>query len=98
MNEKNLFDIAEGLVDKVTDMIGIDEEKIVAAINKVKDDEDLKAQLKENPVKAVEDLLGVDLPDEQVKFIAKRIADKVTKDGIDDLLADTKGIIKGLLK
>ena len=55
-------------------------EKITELVNKIKNDEALQKQFKENPVKAVESLLGVDLPDEQIQKIVDGVKAKLTLD------------------
>ena len=59
--------------------------KIEELVDKIKSDEGLKAKFKENPVKAVEDLLGVDLPDESVKAIVEGVKAKLSLDAIGGL-------------
>ena len=50
--------------------------KIDQMVEKIKTDDTLKEQFKKDPIKAVESVLGVDLPDEAVKKI---IAEAKTK-------------------
>lgn len=50
--------------------------KIDKLVDRLKNDDALKAQFKKDPIKAVESVLGVDLPDEAVKKI---IAEAKTK-------------------
>lgn len=57
------------------------EDKVKEIIEKAKSDPQFHAQLKENPTKAVEDLLGMDLPDEQVKAIVDTVKTKLALDG-----------------
>ena len=64
-------------------------EKIKELVEKISKDPELQAQFRENPVKAVETLLGVDLPDDVVNKVvdgvkAKLAADKVSG-GLDAL-------------
>ena len=64
-------------------------EKIKELVEKISKDPKLQAQFRENPVKAVETLLGVDLPDDVVNKVvdgvkAKLAADKVSS-GLDAL-------------
>ena len=64
-------------------------EKIKESVEKISKDPKLQAQFRENPVKAVETLLGVDLPDDVVNKVvdgvkAKLAADKVSG-GLDAL-------------
>ena len=64
-------------------------EKIKELVEKISKDPKLQAQFRENPVKAVETLLGVDLPDDVANKVvdgvkAKLAADKVSG-GLDAL-------------
>ena len=68
-------------------------EKIEEIVEKVKNDKDFGKNFKENPVKALEELLGTDLPDEQVK--AKVNLDELG-DKAGDLLGGAVDKLKGL--
>ena len=61
-------------------------------VNKIKNDKTLLANFKAEPVKTIEGLIGVDLPDEQVQKIADLVK---TKLNLDDA-AGVVGKIKGL--
>lgn len=52
-------------------------EKIEQVVSRIKNDDSLKAQFKKDPVKAVESVLGVDLPDEAVKKIVAEVKEKI---------------------
>ena len=65
-------------------------EKITELVNKITKDEALQKQFKENPVKAVESLLGVDLPDEQVQKIVEGVKAKLTVDTAKDAVEKLK--------
>ena len=65
-------------------------EKVTELVNKIKSDEALQKQFKENPVKAVESLLGVDLPDEQIQKIVEGIKAKLTVDTAKDAVGKLK--------
>lgn len=43
--------------------------KIEEIMNKVKNDKDFASKFQSDPIKAVEGILGVDLPDDQVKAV-----------------------------
>ena len=62
--------------------------KIEDVIEKIKNDKDLARKFVKDPVKTVENLLGVDLPDEQVKQAVKAIKAKIDFDDIGDKLDD----------
>ena len=69
--------------------------KIDELVNKVKNDKDFGKKFKNDPVKAVEGVVGVDLPDDQVKKIAAGVKRKVKLDGITDKLGGLADKIKG---
>ena len=56
--------------------------KIEELVNKVKNDKDFAAKCKADPVKAVEGVLGVDLPDDQINKIVDGVKAKIAADGI----------------
>ena len=55
-------------------------EKIEEIVEKVKNDKDFMNKFKENPVKAVEEVLGVDLPEEQINNIVETVKAKINLD------------------
>jgi len=57
-------------------------EKIEEIVEKVMKDPALKAQFEKEPVKAVEKVLGVDLPDEAVEKIVAGVKGKLTVDAV----------------
>lgn len=65
-------------------------EKIIEVAEKITKDEKLQKQFKENPVKAVEDLLGVDLPDDLMEKIVDGVKAKVSLDQASDALGMLK--------
>lgn len=55
----------------------------------IKDDDKFEAKFDANPAKAIEEVFGVDLPDEQVNKIVKAVKLKeVQLDNLDDILED----------
>lgn len=77
------------------------EEKVKEVVEKAKSDETFHAELRENPVKAVEGLLGVDLPDEQLKAVAEAVKAKLNlekaQDGIKGAVESVEEKISGFL-
>ena len=67
-------------------------ELIEKAVKKIQSDDALQAQFKKDPIKALEKLLGVDLPDD---IMEKVVAGVKAKLSIDDL-SDAVGILKKL--
>ena len=55
-------------------------EKIEEIVEKLTNDEALRTQFQIDPVKAVEKLLGVDLPDDIVDQVVKGVKGKMTAD------------------
>lgn len=67
-------------------------EKIDEVVKKLKGDNKLLEKFKKNPIKTVEGIIGVDLPDDQIKSIVDGVKTKLKldKSGVVDK-------IKGLL-
>ena len=57
-------------------------EKIESVIEKIKKDPSIKEQFEKDPVKAIEKVLGVDLPDDIVEKIVDGVKAKLTVDSI----------------
>ena len=64
--------------------------KITELVEKIKTDKNLQAQFKEDPVKAVESLLGVDIPDDMVEKIVDGVKAKLTADKLSEGLGALK--------
>ncbi len=58
--------------------------KIEEIVGKIKSDENFAAEFKANPVKAVENVIGVDLPDDQINKVVDGIKAKISVDGVKD--------------
>ena len=54
--------------------------KVEEILEKVKGDEGFLAKFKEDPIKAIEEIIGVDLPDEQLKAIVEGVKAKLSLD------------------
>ena len=67
-------------------------EYIEKAVKKIQADEDLQKQFKKDPIKALEKLLGVDLPNEQLEQVVDAIKAKIDLDKIGDLLGGLGGL------
>ena len=59
-------------------------------VDKIKNDPKLLADFKDEPVKVVEKLLGVDLPDDVVKKLVDGVKAKITADKLSDGLSALK--------
>jgi hypothetical protein len=64
--------------------------KIDEIVSKVKNDKDFAAKFKENPVKAVESVIGVDLPGDQIKSVVEGVKAKVSLDSAGGVLGSIK--------
>ena len=74
--------------------------KVEEIVAKVKDDPAFIASFKEDPVKAIEGLVGVDLPDEQIKAVIEGVKAKLSLDkdgdGKIDILDKVTGAVGGI--
>lgn len=62
--------------------------KIEELVDKVKNDKDFASDFKSNPVKAVEKVIGVDLPDEKIESIIDGVKAKISLDDAKDKIGD----------
>jgi len=60
-------------------------EKVEEIVEKLTKDSSLKSQFEKEPVKAVEKVLGVDLPDEAMEKIVAGVKGKLTADAVGDV-------------
>ena len=69
-------------------------EKIEEITEKIKNSDNLMAKFKAEPVKTLEELLGVDLPDEIIEKIVDGVKAKISLDKASDLLSGLGGLFK----
>lgn len=67
-------------------------EKVEELVKKITSSKDLTEKFSKDPVKVVEGLLGIDLPDETVKKIVEGVKAKVTVDKIGGVADALKNI------
>lgn len=72
--------------------------KIEELVNKIKSDDGLMSKFKADPIKTVEGLIGIDLPDDQIGKLVDGIKAKVSLDDIGDKLGGIGGKLGGLFK
>ena len=65
--------------------------KIDEVVNKVKSDEGFADKFKSEPVKAVEDVVGVDLPDDVINNVVEGVKAKINLGGVADKLGGLFG-------
>lgn len=66
--------------------------KATELVEKIQKNPKLLQEFKENPVKVVEDLIGVDLPDDQIEKVADLVKAKINLDKAGDLLGGLGGL------
>ena len=64
--------------------------KIDEIVAKVKNDKDFSAKFSSNPIQAVESMIGVDLPDDQINAVIEGVKAKVTAGKAGDALGSIK--------
>ena len=67
-------------------------EKVEELVEKIQSDKDILAKFRKDPVAVVEKLIGVDLPDDQIKKVADMVKAKLDLDKMGDAL----GMLGGL--
>ncbi|MBO5986160.1 MAG: hypothetical protein J6X14_07225 [Lachnospiraceae bacterium] len=67
-------------------------DQITKVVDKVTKDEKLMDQFKKDPVKAVESVLGVDLPDDVVKKVVDGVKAKVSIDKLGGIAGTIKNL------
>ena len=65
-------------------------EQINKLVEKVKNDPEIMELFKKEPIKAVEKVLGVDLPDDVIEKIVDGVKAKIKIDGAADVLGKIK--------
>jgi len=68
-------------------------EKIEELVKKISGDKATQDSFKKDPVKTVEKLLGIDLPDEQINQIVAGIKAKLGGDGLAGIAEKLGGIL-----
>lgn len=66
--------------------------KVEETVKKIQSDDKLMEQFKSDPIKTVEELAGVDLPDDQLKKVVDGIKAKMAVDDIGEKLGGLKNL------
>ena len=75
----------------------MDIQKIInEVLEKLQGDEGLLAKFKKEPVKTLEGIIGVDLPDDKIDAVVKGIMAKINLDDIADKASGLFGALGGL--
>ncbi len=64
--------------------------KIDEIVSKVKNDKGFAAKFASNPIQAVESLIGIDLPDDQIKTVVDGVKTKLAGDEAGGILGSIK--------
>lgn len=67
-------------------------EQINKMVEAVKNNPDIMKQFQDEPVKAIETILGVDLPDAVVEQVVNGVKAKISIDSVSDIAGAIKGI------
>ena len=67
-------------------------EKMEAIIEEIKKNPNLKEEFEKEPVKVIEKLIGVDLPDDMVEKIIDGVKAKMTVDNVSKIAGALKGL------
>ena len=70
------------------------QKKIEEVVNKIKADKDIFAKFQANPIPTIESILGVDLPDEQLKPLVDGVKAKLTVSDITSKLGNLGNMLK----
>ena len=60
-------------------------EKIEEIVEKIKNDKDIAAKFQKDPIATVEELLGVDLPNDQLEALVETVKAKVNLDKLSGI-------------
>lgn len=67
-------------------------EQIKKAVDSITKDRKLQEQFQKEPVKALESILGVDLPDEVINQVIQGVKAKLTVENVSDAVDALKGL------
>lgn len=67
-------------------------EQIKKAVDKISKDKKLQEQFQKDPVKALESVLGVDLPDDVINQVIQGVKAKLTADSVSGAVDSIKGL------
>lgn len=73
--------------------MGMDiKEQIKKAVESISKDKKLQEQFQKEPVKALDSILGVDLPDDVINQVIQGVKAKLTVDNVSDAVDALKGL------
>lgn len=66
--------------------------QIEDAVNKIRSDENLLEEFKKEPIKTVEKITGIDLPDDQLSKVVDGVKAKIALDDVGEKLGGLKNL------
>lgn len=69
---------------------------VESVTKKLKEDPSLLSSFKKEPIKVIEKVIGIDLPDEQIEKLITMVKAKLAADDLADKADDVKDALKGL--
>ncbi len=69
-------------------------EKIEEIVEKLRSDKNLMAKFQDDPVSVLEELIGIDLPNDQIEKVIDTIKAKISMDKLGDALGGLGGLFK----
>jgi len=86
------MDIKEMAMEKAGEIVkGSIKEKADEIVKKVKSDKDFAKKFTSNPVKAIEEVSGIDLPDEQINKLVDSVKSKVKPENVIGKIGEIAG-------
>ena len=93
--DKTLRSVYNFIKVQRTEVIILDIKAVITeAVEKITSDEKILESFKKNPIKTVEELTGIDLPDDQLEKVVEGIKAKVTLDEVSGALGGLKNLFK----
>ena len=69
---------------------------VESVTKKLKEDPSLLSSFKKEPIKVIEKVIGIDLPDEQIEKLITMVKAKLAADDLADKADDVKDVLKGI--
>ena len=67
-------------------------DKLDEIVDKIKSDKNIAAKFQKDPIGTVEDLIGIDLPNDQLEAVVDAVKAKINLDKAGDALKGLKGL------
>lgn len=68
--------------------------KVEEIVGKIMADKDILAKFQKDPISVVEELIGIDLPNDQLEPVVDAVKAKLTADKIGNILGGLGGLFK----